>query len=151
MPHLLFAPSSWHTAKQSIYSWISGICQMDKGTDWRKFRVKILFGNIFNVICWWQILKNWNDLINLWWHLFLVIYRSKENSLSNTQLIFLTEKKLFSHQFCLTASESNKAFIIIKNAKLTLFWGSYFTFIMIDFVWNSYFKKMNSNGICGEN
>ena len=41
--------------------------------------------------------------------IFSDIIRSKENSPSNTQLIFLTEKKLFSHQFWLTASESNKA------------------------------------------
>ena len=89
---------------------------------------------------------------NLWWHLFLVIHRSKENSLSNTQLIFFTEEKtVLPSIFGWLTSESNKAFIIIKNAKLTLFWGSYYTFIMIDFVWNSYFKKMNSNGICGEN
>ena len=41
--------------------------------------------------------------------IFSDIIRSKENSPSNTQLIFLTEKKLFSHQFWLTTSESNKA------------------------------------------
>ena len=41
--------------------------------------------------------------------IFSDIIRSKENSLSNTQLIFITEEKLFGYQFWLTASESNKA------------------------------------------
>lgn len=124
----------------------------------QRYRLKEVLSkdSVWEYIQCYLLMKNFEKLKwlnnNLWWHLFLVIHRSKENSLSNTQLIFFTEEKtVLPSIFGWLTSESNKAFIIIKNAKLTLFWGSYYTFIMIDFVWNSYFKKMNSNGISGEN